>query len=259
LNAFTLVVSRLVILLLVLSLVLVAGRFLYDRMRPRSPRLAALVFASLVVLGFLAAALPVAAGAARAVAENAYRRGRWERAARWYYVDWRLGGGKDLVALPNWGTALMQLHRWKAAEQVLRSAVEERPGGVVAIPQHVLLVGICRYYLGADAAADRDLRSIRAAVPTPVVPYYLGRIAERRGDPAAAAANYAESLRQQPTFFPAAYQQARLLSISGDSAGAREVAEELRRRSPGDPDAAGLRAELDAGAPPPREFLVVPR
>lgn len=258
-NAFTLVVSRLVILLLVLSLVLVAGRFLYDRIRPRSPRFAALVFASLVVLGFLAAALPVAAGAARAVAENAYRRARWERAARWYYVDWRLGGGRDLVALPNWGTSLMQLQRWKAAEQVLLSAVEARPGGVVAIPQHVLLIGICRYFLGDDAAADRDLRSIRAAVPTPVVPYYLGRIAERRGDPAAAAAAYEEARRQQPSFFPAVYQEARLRSIAGDPAGARDLAEELGRRSPGDPDAAALRSELDAGAPPPREFLVVPR
>lgn len=258
-NAFTLVVSRFVILLLVLSLVLVVGRFLYDRLRSRSPRVAAAVFTSLVTLGFLSTALPVIVGVARAAAEHAYRNARWEPAVRWYYLDWRMGGGRDLVALPNWAGALMQLHRWKAAETVLSIGIEDRPGGVVAIPQYVLMLGICRYWLGEDAAAERDLASVSGSVDTPLIPYYLGRLADRRGDAGAAVAFYRAAIARQPTFFPAVYEGARSLWRSGDSVGARALADDFSRRVPDDPEGSALAASLGAEGPREREFLLVPR
>ena len=153
----------------------------------------------------------------------------------------------------------MQLHRWKAAEAVLATGVEQRPGGVVAIPQYLMMLGICRYYLGDDAAAERDLASVRNSVDTPLLPYYLGRIAERRGNALAACRLYDDTLRRQPGFLPAAYQAARVRWRTGDMAGARATAETFQHETPEDPEARLLQVSLRGDGPPEREFLVLPR
>jgi tetratricopeptide (TPR) repeat protein len=259
---FTLILSRLVPLLLLLSVCLVAARFLRDRVAGRSALVATAVFWGLVILG-PALALPSATRSGLLIgALQAYLSGRWEAADRQFALYAQKGGDVTPSVQFGWGISLMNLRLWKEADGVLMSGMNPDVGTLP--PKLADLVGMCRYYEGRLADAARALRVSRDSSNAYLRDYFLGRIGEQQ-DTGEAIVHYERSLSRLPHFYPAAYQAIRLHLQKGDRAAASGILDRFRRERRQSADdqtrARSLQASIDGREPipPAREFLIVQR
>lgn len=221
-----LTVSRVVPLLFMWSAVLVAGRLLHDRYRPARPLAARGVFAGVLVLGLVGTTPWVLRSGALVAAEFWVSLGRWERADAAFELHQRLGGRPSRPLAHDWAVSRLNLGRWRGAEEVLLGTVSEaEEGGWLATPNTVYLLGVCRYYQGRWQAAERSLRAVEDSPVFFLRGYYLGRLAERRGEPEAAMELYRRCLELKPNLLAPRYQLVRLLLERGERQQARELVE----------------------------------
>jgi tetratricopeptide (TPR) repeat protein len=237
---FSLAVSRTVPLMLGLSAVLICARFLSDRLAERSNRGARWLFAAVLGLGLVLLAPYGLRAAMLVTAEGAYSRRKWVGAERYFAAFQRIGGKPGALLSIDWACALMNQRKWRQAESVIIESVRRKAGSFEAYPRAVLLLGICRYYQGNWGAAEKTFRAVVGGPQPYLTDYFFGRLAERRSDADGALESYRRSLGRAPTFYPAAYQLARLLTARGqDSAAAGVLAPFAQeQREPGGADAA---------------------
>jgi len=258
--SFPLLISRLVPATLLLSLFLVLGRFWHDRLAPRSRVLARWSFGAILGLGGLVLVPYLVRTGDLLGAELAFQGGRWPEANRRFVRYFKMGGRPSEVLNGDWASSLINMRRWREAETVLISGVRRTPHGVDAYPRTILLLGMCRYYEGRHADSEKTLRAV-CGPDESVCHYFLGRIAERKGDLTAAIESYGRSLRRAPQFFPAVYQAVRLLLEEGGRPGARVVLKQFvdAGAAAEDPETSALRRaiEADGGGLPEREFYLV--
>jgi len=261
-DVLALFLSRLVPLLLLFSACLLLGRFAFDHLRGRSELVARSIFAGCILLGPALAIPYVARLGYRLAAERAYSNRRWEDADRLYQRYRELHGRETEVIRFHWGVSLMNLRQWPAAEEVLLGTARPDPApGEIPRPLRTS-VGICLYYEGRSDRAEKVLEAAADPGQIYLSAYFLGRLAERRGDFGQAIEWYEAGLGRSPHFYPAVYQTVRLRLLRHESVEARKV---LTRFLAG-PDSAGqeplARSLVEAAAgrgpiPAEREFLLV--
>lgn len=258
---FSLGLSRLVPLLLWASVLLVAGRALHDRLAGRSSLMAKAAFVT-IVAGGLAVAGPFAVRSAFLVgALDAHLEGRWSDAVLRWSTYRELGGDPSLRTRQRWAESLVALRRYREAEALLLGGLQESSKGRVrASPEVVFTLGVCRYYSGRWTEAERTLRAVDTKPTRYLRDYLLGRLAERRGERAAAEAFYGASLKADPSFFPALYQLVRVAREAGDRQAALRLVEESRARIRRGDTAAFSSLEAAAAdpstAPADHEFVI---
>lgn len=212
---FTLGLSRLVPLLFAASGVLIAGRLVYDGLRPRRSAVARGAFALILLVGAAAIAPWVRRGGTLLSAEHAFERADWQAAADRYTLYDRLRGSSRGRAGSRHALALMNVRRYADAEAVLlKSLPPSEHGTVRARERDILSLALCRYYTGRLDAAERTVRAVSPGV-SPIRDYVLGRILDRRGDTNGSVAAYRVSLADAPCFYPALYQLVRGLRRAG--------------------------------------------
>jgi TolA-binding protein len=164
----------------------------------------------LVSIGLLLAgllfAVPALAGEADdqyAVAAGHYSRGRWQLAVdefevflKAYPQHAKTGDGRFFL-----GEALVQLHRLEPARQQFQQYLQHDPKGRFA-RQSQFRVGESDYLLGSAAAAKTELEGFAAQYPQdPLNAYvlpYLGNMALKSGDVAAAVGYFRQGLARYP-------------------------------------------------------------
>ena len=259
---FSLGLSRFVPLLLWASVILVAGRALHDGLAGRN-RLAAKAAFVTIVAGGVALAGPFAVRSVFLVgALDAHLEGRWNDAVFRWSTYRELGGEPSLRTRQRWAEALIAIREYREAEALLIEGLGEGANGKVRTsPEIVFTLGVCRYYAGRWAEAERTLRVVDTEQTRFLRDYLLGRLAEHRKDRAAAEALYEASLRADPSFFPPLYQLVRLSLEAGDRRGALRLIEESGRRMRSG-DTAALAALKNAAADPmalpaDHEFIIL--
>lgn len=259
----TLAISRAVPLLLLFSALLVVGRFLYDRYRVWRPAVARALFAAVLLLGLLGAAPFVLRSGTLVAAELFLSLGRWERAESLFATSHRLGFSASGILGQDWAETRMNLERWRGAEEVLLLGVERRGEEWIATPNTIYLLGICRYYQGRFEAAAQTLGALEDSPFFFLKPYFLGRVAERRGDPEEALGLYRRALELKPDLVAALYQSVRLLVARGERERAAALVADFRAGPGGVADAPEVWRRLEAAAAgqpvplPEIEFRVV--
>ncbi|MDL2716188.1 MAG: hypothetical protein PT977_00410 [Acidobacteriota bacterium] len=217
-SLFTLGLSRLVPLLFAASGILVAGRLVYDRLRPRHAAVARGAFALILIAGAAAMAPTLRRGGTLLSAEHAFGRADWQAAADRYDSYARLRGSSRGRAGTRRALALMNAGRYADAEAAFVASFARSDRGTVrASPRDILSLGLCRYYTGRLDAAERTVRAVSPG-ESPIRDYVLGRILDRRGDANGAVAAYRASLAGAPCFYPALYQSVRVLRRDGRDA-----------------------------------------
>ena len=254
-DVFVLIVSRLVPMLFIGSLTLVLGRVCYDILAMRSRRAAVAVFALIGALGILWLLPGIMRLRLTTSAARAYRR------ADWRTVDTALrelrerGGHEDPSMTRDWITAELNLGDNAKAEALILEQVRPSEGrSVAAEPQQILLLGVARYRGGRLQEAQRTLLAVPDARGTDlfVRDYYLGRLAEMRGDWGEAARRFEASIAAQPRFYPALHHLARCAMLMHDASLALRVIDRYA------PRASALRAQVTSGTiPDNREFHVL--
>jgi len=208
---FALGLSRLVPLFFASSGVLIVGRLLYDRLRPRHTAAARGAFAMILLAGAGAMAPYVWRASTLVSAEHAFWRADWPAAERRYSSYAGLRGSSLGRPGARRAIALMILRRYADAEAAfLASFPRAERGTFRASPNDILSLGLCRYYMGRLDAAERTVRAVSPGL-SPIRDYVLGRILDRRGDASAAVATFQASLAAAPCFYPALYQLVRVL------------------------------------------------
>jgi tetratricopeptide (TPR) repeat protein len=210
-----LAVARLVPLLLLLSVVLVAGRVAYDRYRVRHEALARVVFGGILTVGVLAVTPYCLASSSLVRAELAVSLGAWARASSHFDTYARLAGRPADHLARDWVVSLMNLHEWDRAEVLLQEGVKAAGGEAITTPDTVYLLGICRYYQGRYDYAERTLRALKEGPGFPLREYLLGKLGEARGDATLAEGHYRRALELEPALFAARYHLVRLLAADG--------------------------------------------
>ena len=209
-DVFVLIISRLVPMLLIASATLVLARVAFDVVAPRHRRAA---FAVFILIGALGAVwlLPwIIRLQLMVTAARANRRGDWRMVDAALSELRERGGHEDGSMTRDWIAAALNLGANAKAEALILEHVRPSRGRVVvAEPQEVLMLGVARYRAGRFAEAQRTLLAVPDAKRTDVFlrDYYLGRIAEMRGDCAAAIQRFTASLAAQPRFYPAQYHR----------------------------------------------------
>lgn len=205
-DVFVLIVSRVVPMLFIASLTLVLGRVAFDIVAKRDRRAAFVVFVLIGALGAVWIVPGIVRLTLMASAARAYKRGDW-RAVDVALGELRERGGREDKSLTRqWINAELNLGANDKAEGLILEHLRPQAGRKVAAePQEILLLGIARYRAGRPAQAERTLRAVPNAKGTDLFlrDYYLGRLAEMRGDCAAARQRFAASLKAQPKFYPA--------------------------------------------------------
>jgi len=254
LELFVLALSRLVPLLLLVSLTLAGSRYVHDLVLDRRPRAAKWAFAAVSFVGLLASA-PYAWRAVLVVgARWASQSGRWQLADLLHteYDSWN--GSRGETILRQWAYARMGQGDWKGAEEVLALGDQT--------PQTRVLTGLCQYYQH-DPRAEQTLAAVddRSGTQLCIRDYLLGRIAEHRGDPARAFALYGRSVRWEPGFFPATFHGARIALSAGRPEQAAAILDAFVKANPANAADPNIRVLRDCIArrliPPDEEFHVV--
>jgi len=260
-NLLTLALSRAVPLLLLASASLVLARLVHDLVSRKSPAMGLAAFAAVLGLG-VAALAPFSLRASCVVRGSAaFEHARWSAASR-AFSDLEAAGGKLGPRLGyEYGAALMNQRRFAEAERVLLGTVERRPGArtVAVSPRTVIALGVCRYHARRLDAAEKTFAAVQAPELAYLRSYFLGRIAELRGDRAAALRGYDAALSGLPAFLPAAFQLVRLRLAEGDGGGAAAALARVPPRAfERDEGFRALAAHVESRtAPEAREFFVV--
>jgi hypothetical protein len=254
--------SRFVVLLVALSVILVAGRFLHDRYRSKGQVLARLLFGATVAVGLAALTPFVLASGALIAGTVASYRSDWRSADHYYWLHEQFGGGKSETALGFWAAALMNSGHFTEARQLLLGPAHQ--GGRQAVSaKRLVLVGICDYYLGAFGEAERSFRALPAGGAGFLPEYFLGRVAQRRGAAGEALRRYRGSFAQQANFYPTFYQLVRLESALGERGAARASVDRFIAAGggPATPEIAAWRVALEGPGLqlPEKEFAVIVR
>lgn len=261
-RVYVLLISGLVPLLLWLSFCLVSGRTLHDLLAKHGRPLAGRwLFSAILVVGAAIATLFGARTTLLAMGVSGLIHGNWSGADRSLHRYITLGGKPDAPLALDWANGLMQQHRFREARAVLFASAGRRAGHVALSREAVLAIGECLYYEGNLRQAEGALRVATRTERDYVRHYFLGRIAEKRGDPATAAIEYDAALRGSDEFFPAFYCATRLDLLRGDRASAQRRVGDYRTRHPraaGNPLFPSLEAASRGAAavPPHVEFYV---
>ena len=226
--------ARLAPLLLMTSAVLVATRFLHDRVG----KVAAVVVlaAGLAIIVPYAARMGLIVGIRRAVDQR-----EWDVVSRRVDAYDHLGGTLDGHLL--YMRAMARANEGRIAEALPDFAAAARSGDpLVSRSSAMLQTALCLYALRRYGEA----RQVLVTLPeTATRDYLLGRIAEHGGD-AGAEVWFRNSLATDPSFQPALYRLLRILSLRHDVGSALAVIEAYRRANPEEANAPYLTALADA-------------
>lgn len=259
---YTMALSRLVPLLFLVSVFLIAGRFVHDRARQSHPALAKPLFGAVLVCALLVVSPFVARAWVLVRAEHAFQAANWPVAAERFEIYAELRGSARGNEGYRWALALMNAHRYAEAESVLVRSFPPPGERTVAIrPDRVLALATCRYYAGRRDLARKTLLALPPGISA-VRDYLLGRIAEEEGSRDASLASYRDALLREPGFYPALYQTVRLLVLEGRRADAEAAVEAFQRKAgprsgKSEIDALKRSARGDSPPPEPKEFLLV--
>ena len=247
--------SRLVPVMLLVSLTLIGSRYVYDVVRQRRPGAARLAVIVVVLVGFIATAPVAWRGVLLVGGRWAMERNRWNAAdvLLTEYTAWR--GQLSAPVARQWAFTRMNLGNWAGAEEVLRNI--EQPDA-----QTRLMIGLTRYYQG-DPASEQLLRSVPDAIQTQleIREYLLGRLAQKRRDYDRAFFHYGRAASFEPHFLPAVYHGARLRLLADQPDLAMRIVESFTSQFPSaanQPDINALRAAARSGSvPPDKEYEIV--
>ena len=231
--SYGLLLSRLVPWLLVTSGVLILARFIRDQIERKSPRAARLTFIGIITLAAAGSIVYFARAGLEVSASVAFLDQKWESADRSYAMLTALGGQPSPKMGREWAIARMQMHEWRDCQDVLLRTAPQTPRGPRLSPDSVLMIGQCAFYEGDYKRARAALAAAREARLSFVRLYFLGALTEIEGDRAGAADLYLRSLRENPRFFPALYQAARVLIAMQRHDEAAAIMSEYAGRDPG--------------------------
>jgi hypothetical protein len=251
--AYTLLLSRIVPILFWLSFCLVLARATRDFfLRKRQPFAARILFPAVIVFGLVAVIPATQRLYAIVTGERAFARREWPLAATRLDLFRRLGGRMSPRYETHLAMTLINLRLWSDGEKLLASSPDHSDDTVT-------LLAICRYYSGDLAAARASLASCGdSGSGAPLRHYFLGRIADRTGNPGLALREYSTSLRLNGSLFPAAYHCIRLLQSQNPAAisSALNGMTDAFHDRPGELEA--IRAAIAAHRQlPDREFYVI--
>ncbi len=257
-----LIVARAVPVLLALSLMLVAGRYVHDLSAKYSRLVARSLFAAILVVGCSALIPYGQRSIARIRAEHAVVQQRWADVDRHFEHHRNLGGNLGTHAIMQWVKSLTTMHRWRDAEQLLLETIEITDGTFEASPRAVVLLGVCRYYQNQLDWAEKTFRAVPDDPDGFLRDYFLARIEYRRGHTERAENLYRASLAQQQLFFPALYNLSVMLLRTGRGEMAAELIQTFGDSVADSPPPDGFDALVEAasdGAPVPddKEFVIV--
>lgn len=247
--------SRLVPVMLLVSLTLIGSRYVFDVVRQRRPKAARLACAAVVLVGLMAAAPVAWRGALLVGGRWAIERSRWSVADLLLseYTTW--GGKVSPPVARQWAFTRMNLGNWAGAEEILREI--DDPDA-----QTKLMIALSRYYQ-RDPSSEQLLRNVPDALQTQleIREYLLGRIAQKRRDYERAFFHYGRAASFEPHFLPAVYHGARLRLLAREPDLALKIIDSFTRDFPSaanQPDIAVLRDAVRRGAiPPDKEYEVV--
>lgn len=237
--------ARLAPLLLMTSLLLVAMRWLHDRVERRN-RNAAMLASSVVLIAGLVVIIPYAARMGLIVGiRSAAEHGAWGVVSQRIDLYSRWGGRLEGNLYYARGAARSKEGR--VAEALPDFVAAARSGDpLVSRSSAVFQAALCLYALHRDDEAMNVLLSLpdvsHDAAPRA---YLLGRIAENRGD-ASAEQWFRRSLAADPSFQPALYRLLRILSMRHDISGALALVDAYRRANPEEANAPYLAAMVAA-------------
>ena len=215
--SFAFSVTRLVPLLLLLSVLLIVARVLRDRVGGAAGRAA---FVMVIAIAALVACGVLLQTGTAVVAHETYSRRAWRSVDQSYRAYTILRGRVSRTMAYEWGIALMHGAQWTRATTMFERTGTSSPRGLLLSSDVTLLIGECLYYSGDLNRAEVAIRVARRAARGEARDYFLGRIAERKGRTADAARLYAMSIAITPGFYPGVYHHARLLAASGEAAAA---------------------------------------
>jgi hypothetical protein len=205
-DVFVLIISRVVPMLFIASLTLVLARVSFDIVAKRNRGAAFAVFALIGVLGALLLVPGIIRLRLMASAAGAYKRGEWRTVDAALSELRERGGREDRSLTKAWINAELNLGANAKAEALILEHLRPAAGHKVAAePQEILMLGVARYRAGRFGDAQRTLLAVPNAKNTDLFlrDYYLGRLAEMRGDCPAAKRRFSASLAAQPKFYPA--------------------------------------------------------
>lgn len=259
-----LAVSRLVPVLLLASVFLVAGRFLFDRYSEQNRALGRVLLVLVILTGSVVLTPFVVRAVSVTCAEAFYLDGKWQLADRFFTLHAKWKGKAQGVLVRDWAGALMSLKHWRKAEYVISTTFKFKGDKIEAEPRLVLLMGICRYYDKNLELAERTFRALTdpQSADNYLRDYFLARLMQKTKREDDALELFAASLGRSPGFLPSLYHLVRLQVLAGDKGSARKSLEDFVRENPGaarDPNIAiCTNAVAGQGAPPPDiEFMII--
>jgi len=253
-SSFALIVTRLVPLLLLLSVILIVARVIGDRAGKAA-------FAVIVAVAAVIAIAALLQTGAAVLSHEGFRTQHWERADSSYRAYSALHGSLSREMAYEWAVALMHGARWQQAIAMLERTGTQSPRGLLLSSDTTLLIGECLYYSGDLRRGEVAIRVARRARRAEVRDYFLARIAERNAKQADAIALYASSIARNPRFYPAVYHHARMLVVTAAAPQAVAALDAFRQFDPSIVDNASWRAAREAASrgvsPVNMEFYVL--
>lgn len=262
-NTYVLAISRLTPTILWISFFLIAARYLYNLLRARGYAIGGrAAFVVVLLIGTLTTFVFLWRLEMLVSASLALRHEDWPRVDTEYRRYEASGGHINAPMSIDWANALLQQRRFRDAEEVLFEGAGGRANNVHFSRDAVLLVGECWYYEGRFREAEGAFRAAAGATNEFLRNYFLGRIAERRGDVVTARQMEDAALRIEPSFFPAFYASTRLALLAGERELALQRLHDFQSRFPTaarNPLFAPLMAAAEGRGPVPQdvEFFVV--
>jgi len=230
-------IARLSPLLLMMSALLVGTRWLHDRYVPRHKVLGTILTAA-YMLGGMAAIIPFAVRMSTFFgAQRAANNDEWDLADQRVTLYQAWGG----TLTPSFhyvrGVAAAKRGDFRTALAQLQASLDGNDP-LIPKPLAVYQLGACHYVLGDYDLALQVLRKMpEGSRYAQRRDYLIGRIAEKRGDVATAAASFERSLAEDSEFTPALYRLLRLDTMRGDAAAAHKHLAGFRRNNPRQADA----------------------
>ncbi|MCX6558404.1 MAG: hypothetical protein NTW95_13405 [Candidatus Aminicenantes bacterium] len=208
---WNLAIFRFVVLLLSSSVFLLVGRFLYNRYRQRNLCVARCIFGAVLVTGtilifpfFLRSVYIVSAEFNISISS-------WAKADYYFSLQDQIGGHLTAKLKNDWITSILNLQNYEKAELMLLQDMRLENGKVQANTNLVYNLAICCYFLRKWSVAEITFNAVRNERKFLLCDYFLGKLAEKRGNNEQALGYYLNSLQSNPLFFPSLYHAVRVL------------------------------------------------